>query len=326
MDLHQVLTNVVAAAVMAPSSHNSQPWRFRIVGGALEIMADFRRHLPVIDGDRRQLFQSCGCALFNARVALRAMGFEDEVELAANPDCRELVATLRPGRRIVSTNADLTLMRAIPLRRTNRRSFLDRPVARERAEQLTATAARDGTWAVRLDPDQKRAIAAMVDRADRIQYNDPGFREELASWLATPGSRRRDGIPFVEKEYGSTLPFTVHRTLRSPDLGSEFGHVEDERLRASPVVLVLGTHADDPAAWIAAGQALEAVLLHATALELSAAFANQVLEVADLRGALADVVGRDGYPQMVLRLGYASEPVRHAAPRRELDDVLLVVD
>ena len=38
--VEEVLKNAVAAAVMAPSSHNSQPWRFRIVGN---------RHFPIND-------------------------------------------------------------------------------------------------------------------------------------------------------------------------------------------------------------------------------------------------------------------------------------
>ena len=324
-EVQQILINAVAAAIMAPSSHNTQPWRFRIIGSTLEVVADPRRHLSVIDADRRQLFQSCGCALFNARVAIRATGFEDVVAVLPEPAHLDLVATLRLGPRIVPSSGDAELMRALPLRRTNRRPFVDRPVSRERSDLLIEAAARQGAWAVRLGPEQKRRIGGIIDRADRTQYADPRFRDELGAWLAAPGSRRRDGIPFVEKEYGSAMPFSVMRTIRSPGLGSEFGQVEDELVRASPIVLALGTPHDDPAAWIAAGQALQSVLLHATAAELSAAFVNQVLEIPDMRREVAEVIGRD-YPQMVLRLGYPDEPIRHAAPRRSLDDVLLIVD
>jgi nitroreductase len=49
-----VLREAVAAAVMAPSAHNTQPWRFRIVGSTLELYSDPTRHLAVIDAERRQ--------------------------------------------------------------------------------------------------------------------------------------------------------------------------------------------------------------------------------------------------------------------------------
>ncbi|NSW58742.1 MAG: hypothetical protein HPY44_22245 [Armatimonadetes bacterium] len=38
-------------AILAPSSHNSQPWLFRIVEDGLEILADDRRWLRVADAD-----------------------------------------------------------------------------------------------------------------------------------------------------------------------------------------------------------------------------------------------------------------------------------
>ena len=322
----EIFTNVVAAAVMAPSSHNTQPWRFRIVGPTLEVLADPRRRLAVIDGDQRQLIQSCGCALFNARVALRAMGFEDEVHVLPDPARPELLAIVRVGAPIVSSERELARMRAIAVRHTNRRGFLNRPVSEHDATRLTEAAAHEGAWAVRLHPEVKRLLATVIDRADRLQYGDPAFRAELAEWLVGPLSRRHDGIPFVEKEYGSSMPFGAMRALRSPDLGEEFGQLEKSLVRSSPVVMVVGTERDDPAAWLAAGQALEALLLDATAFGLSASFLNQALEIPELRGNVAEIVGRIGFPQMVLRLGFSVEPVRHPAPRRPLDDVLLVVE
>lgn len=318
-----VLRAAVEAAVMAPSSHNSQPWRFRIAGTVLELLADAERHLRVIDAERRQQIQSCGCALYNARVAVRAAGYTDEVTtMLVDADTPALLATLHLGAPHVTSDDDHALFAAIARRRTNRRAFLPRPVGRAFADELVAAAAAEGVRMVRLLPDQKRALAHLVDEADRIQYDDPAFRAELARWLVPAGSRRRDGIPFAEKEYGTKLPFSVMRTLRSPALGTEFGKLEDERIGEAPVVAVLGTRSDEPAEWFACGQALEAVLLRATTAGLAAAFQNQVLELPEQRARLAALVPEVGYPQMVLRLGYPEAPVDHPAPRRAIDDVL----
>jgi len=323
-EIRRVLRNAVAAAVMAPSSHNTQPWRFRIVDDRLDVLADSRRHLPVIDRERRQLVMSCGCALFNARVAVRAMGYRDEVSvMLVDADQPTHLATLRLGERIVSDDADLALMHAIALRRTNRKRYLDRPVSTETADALITTARLNGAWMVRLTPAQKAAIAELVDEADRLQFGDPAFRHELASWLTPFASRRRDGIPFVEKEYGSGMPFSLVRAFRSPDLGERVGDAEQASVLGSPFVAVMGIDSDDPADWLRCGEALEAVLLHATHLGLSAAFLNQCLEVPDLRGRVVSAIDRPGYPQMVLRFGYPAEPVDHPAPRREIDDVLV---
>ncbi|CAN5881553.1 nitroreductase family protein [soil metagenome] len=321
-----VLRNAVAAAVMAPSTHNTQPWRFRISGSTLEVLTDQTRHLHVIDGERRQQVQSCGCALFNARVAVRTMGFEDEVTVMfADGQHPAHVASLHLGASHPASELDHVLMGAIGKRRTNRRAFLPRPVASAITEAFAEAAAREGATMVRLEPGHKKQLAQLIDHADRIQYGDPAFRKELAHWLTARGSLRKDGIPFVEKEYGSGMPFAVMRSLRSPTLGDEVGKIEDELVNGAPVVIVLGTAGDDAADWLACGQALQAVLLHATSLGLSAAFLNQVLEIPGSRGRVAELVPTVGYPHMVLRIGVPAEPVQHVAPRRSLDDVLTIV-
>lgn len=321
-----VLRAAVGAAAMAPSSHNTQPWRFRITGATLDLFADRSRHLEVIDRERRQQIQSCGCALYNARIAVRAMGYDDEVTLMfVDHDEPEHLATLHLGAPREVTQRDRELMTAIGRRRTNRRAFLARPVAESITDALARTAHAAGTRCVRLVPEQKQAIARLIEQADHEQFSNPAFREELSKWLRPIGSLRRDGIPFVEKEYGSGMPFAVVRALRSPGLGDAFGKQEEALVLGAPAVIALGTEDDDPVAWLACGEALQAILLETTALGLSASFLNQVLEVPELRARFAEIVGGIGYPQMILRIGVPAEPIEHGAPRRDIDDILEVV-
>src|SRR3977135_355114 len=66
--------SVLVAAMAAPSLHNSQPWRFSCAPTTIELYADVARAVPVADPDHRELLLSCGAALLNLRLSIRAPG------------------------------------------------------------------------------------------------------------------------------------------------------------------------------------------------------------------------------------------------------------
>jgi len=62
-------------------------------------------------------------------------------------------------------------------------------------------------------------------------------------------------------------------------------------------------------------------LLVGCSFGLRASYLNQPIQVAKLRGKLRELVGEDGFPQILLRFGYAPNPLS-PAPRRPLEDVI----
>lgn len=116
------LEAAVDRAVLAPSLYNSQPWQFVMHPDRLEVRADRTRHLPGIDPVGRELVQSVGAALCNARVALAACGWAVEVIRLPNPEDPDLMALVQLLDGPADTElAELDLQ--ITHRRTNRRTF-----------------------------------------------------------------------------------------------------------------------------------------------------------------------------------------------------------
>ena len=68
------VNDLVRAAGLAPSLHNTQPWRFETTDSTLRVYADHERAAPAIDPEGRWLVMSCGAAAYNAAVAARAAG------------------------------------------------------------------------------------------------------------------------------------------------------------------------------------------------------------------------------------------------------------
>ena len=82
-----VLRFAVEQAVLAPSSHNSQPWTFRVDEDSVDLFADPSRKLSAADPEGRELVISCGAALVNLELALAHKGRKADV--AFLPDSEE---------------------------------------------------------------------------------------------------------------------------------------------------------------------------------------------------------------------------------------------
>lgn len=111
------LAALVRFAVLAPSSHNSQPWLFRVEGDVLELWADRTRALAVSDPEDRELTISCGCALLNLRIALRSFGQKIACQLLPDPAQPDLMARVRLEGDQEPGQGDRDLFRAISQRR-----------------------------------------------------------------------------------------------------------------------------------------------------------------------------------------------------------------
>jgi len=101
-------------AILAPSSHNTQPWLFRLRGGEAELYADRTRACRVVDPDDRELVMSCGCALFHLRSALLHFGCFGGVEILPDANDSELLARVNLGVQGESSAGESLIFHAIP--------------------------------------------------------------------------------------------------------------------------------------------------------------------------------------------------------------------
>ncbi len=309
-------------AVLAPSNHNTQPWLFQVHGNSVELYADRARALRVTDPDDRQLLISCGCALFQLRVAVWHFGHLDCTRLLPSPSDPDLLARLSLGDEDSPTPKQEALFAAIPKRRTNRQLFRDDPLPEELKHELVKSAERESAWLHFVDDrGQRNAMADLIAEGDRQQWANKRFRLELAAWLHPNDGAARDGIPNSAQNAGDLLSVAGPIVIRTFDLGEGQAAKDRDIAVYSPGLVVLGTDADGPSAWLSAGQALARVLLSARAGEVWASYLDQPLEVPALRPKVTEVIGHGGHAQIILRLGFG--PNVSPTPRRTVGEVLI---
>lgn len=315
------LRRLLEYAVLAPSGHNTQPWLFRIRGDAVEVRADRRRALHVVDPDERELVISCGAALAFLRIAIRALGRIAHIQRFPDANDPDLLATIRLGEPCDPALDEVTLFAAIRRRRTHRLPFVPRLVPERVLATLVDTVRMEDAWLrVLCEPGEKAAVADLVAEGDRRQASDPAFRRELAAWLHPNHSRAEDGMRGSAFGVPEVASVVLPQIIRGVDWGDRQAAKDRGLACAAPALLVLGTDDDTPAAWLRCGEALGLLLLRACVHGVSASFLNQPVEVPALRTELARLVG-GGHPQLVLRIGYGDRVP--ASARRPVDEVLM---
>jgi hypothetical protein len=308
--------------VLAPSNHNTQPWLFEVSGGTLSLYADRTRALPVADPHDRELVISCGAALFYLRVAARHFGCTTEIDYMPDPRTPDLLARVRLGEKVASSADWRLLYEAIPRRHTNRGPFEDRRIAVESLVQMGVATRHEGAWLhVLQSPEQRESVAALVAEADRIQWADRRFRRELAAWLHPAWNASDDGVPGYTLGFEALSTYNGPQLVRTFDLGNGQAARDQELAEGSPMLAVIGTDGDSRADWLVAGQALSSMLLYAAAGGASVSFLNQPIEVEEMRPKVMALLGREGFAQLLLRVGYG--PDVRPTPRREVKEVLL---
>uniref|UniRef100_E1T5I6 Nitroreductase domain-containing protein n=1 Tax=Burkholderia sp. (strain CCGE1003) TaxID=640512 RepID=E1T5I6_BURSG len=310
-------------AVLAPSNHNTQPWHFIVDGDSATLCADRLRALPVVDPFDRELMISCGAALLNLRVALSHFGLAYAITLLPSRVDPDVLAQLRIVPDGHCDTALATLFPAICERVTTREIFRDEPLPMGVLQQLVDAAEAEGADAVCISSATMREkVAELVAEADRMQFDDPRFRRELASWIHP--RRRDDGMPALSPRMTALLDLAaplLASVVRTFDLGGGLAAAHHALAEGSPLLVCLATPTDDAPAWLAAGQALERLLLVAANAGVTASYLNQPIEVTSLRERLRTLLVMDSIPQLMLRVGRGERTAAHS-PRRPLAAVV----
>jgi hypothetical protein len=298
----EALIGAATAAGHAPSILNTQPWRWRLETGRLELFAERSRQLPVTDPQGRLLTISCGAALHHARTALAAAGWSVHIVRQPDPDQQDLLAVVTVTGSTPADVASTRLAEAIANRHTDRRPVSETPLPDAHLDAIAAAARAEANLHI-LTHDQIPELASAACRAAAVQADDRRVGAELAYWTGA-SAPIGTGLPvgvLPDHPAQTTVPGRDFGRTGTLSIGS--GHD-----RAAVYALLFGA-ADDPVSWLRSGEALSAAWLTATTLGVSVVPLSDVVEVDYTRQRLRHLLAGLGCPHLVLRLGIAdAEP------------------
>jgi hypothetical protein len=309
---------LVRCATLAPSSHNTQCWRFGLQDKAIAIRPDMARRCPAVDPDDHHMFVSLGCAAENLAQAALAHGLAADAVFDAERDLLRIALT--PTAATPSP-----LFQAIPHRQSTRAEYDGKPLSAEDLRLLTRAAAGNGVQLVLLTGKAalERALEFIV-QGNTAQMNDKAFVDELKAWIrfsSRDAVRLGDGL-YAASSGNPALPSWLGRPLFNLVFtpASENDKYARQVRSAAGIAVFIGPSADK-AGWIEVGRAYERFALQATALGVRTAHLNQPVEVAALRPQFAGFLGLPGRrPDLVVRFGRG--PTLPPSLRRPVQAVL----
>ncbi|MFF3886271.1 Acg family FMN-binding oxidoreductase [Streptomyces sp. NPDC001914] len=297
---------LLAAAVAAPSIHNTQPWRFGLDPdtGVIKVRLDRARRLPRADPRLRAQHLSVGAAVFNLRVAAEHLGWDPVVVLCPVPQDPDLLATVELTTPAADARLPLRdLYDEVQRRHTSRMPFTGRPVPEPIAYEMISSARAEGAHLEVPDIIGTRRLLRLTQAAEARNAADPARADEERSWITAPGGDGSYGIPVTAlgaRDASGRMP------VRDFTAGLPVPGLPALRFERHAQVGLLWTAYDWREDWLRAGQALERVLLTATRHGVRTSVLHQAMEWPDLRAATAGEKRRCR-PQALIRFGYGTD-------------------
>jgi len=305
---------LVRYAVLAPSSHNTQPWKFRISADRLDLFMDQERWLKVADDDQRELHISTGCALENLLVAAEHFGLGHQTDYLPDPKNPMHAATVRFGeKRQRSPERAADLFQMMVVRHTNHGEYDGRPIPAAVLERLQDCCVEQGI-ALLLTPDEsiKQKVDELVVRADAVEFADPAFREELGHWIG----QGVFGTSWLMSKIGKLAVTYIN-------MGSSTAKKDSAVLMSSPVLGLISSESNDRVTQIKVGQVYQRLSLLAASEGIWCQPMSQIVQVEEIKQDVAKLQSNPNlYPQHPFRLGFAA-PEKHRTPRMNVEDVLI---
>jgi nitroreductase len=314
--IEEQLQFLIRYAILAPSTKNSQPWRFVVEGNQVQLYAELGRgRQPIGDPENRELYISLGCALENLLVAAEHFGFHHGIRYLPERSRPELAATIMFAAGVSASPERAGIpLKAMLARHNDNSVYRPLPVPEQLLLQLEASCVEPD---LRVDLSSngrfRNWIEELTAEADRLEFANPAFRKELAHWIG-------QGV------FGTRQPFARMGgfAITHMDIGEPVARQDRQIVQSAALIGVISASSDGHVSHIRAGQLFERIWLLATAAGVNVHPMSQTMRSPALRRAVEELLHNRGWiPQHLFRLGYSSreDEVRHT-PRRPVDRVI----
>ncbi len=326
--LPEQILYLLEGATRAPSTHNSQPWRFRTTEALLEVHRDIALHLPASDSKGRYACISIGFLLHHIGVLGRYAGMRPELYMGGGTGT--LVATIRFEKSGAFEEGERALAAAI-FRRRNRRGLFDtsRPLPHELSEVVISPAPYRPTGmplvlpTVVTDSSVATRIGELTKETMMRLYARLAFRREMARWITPTGSHRTDGIPGYSLNQSRVLSWVLPSVIRHFNIGKVVGSVSAAAIASAPALIAFGSQ-ESTEEWLGIGFQASHGILSLVTHGFDASVFVASAELPDVQAEATRLCGLHEPLQFLFAAGVLTGTASWRTPRAPVADKLMV--
>jgi len=299
-----IYDKIIRHAVQAPSQLNSQPWRFEVEPGVIQLFPEFSRSLPSIDPCNTNLYISLGCALENLILASRELGYIAIPEIRTFPLHTMIRIRLTEGGKPDPSG----LFDQIGHRQVVRSEYAPVHLSELLIRKLAAESAQEGISILPLMQKELRSeLIPLLGKGLQILNNQRPYVKEKVQWIRFSEKQamlKGDGIRVESLD----LPFSGTRLSRlfiSSQLAEKNEFKRWSRLIHHSSGLVLFTAKQNrPDQWIKVGSSMQKFVLKLSHSGIQYAHIPVPMEYILIQKQLAETFGVEGnVPLQLLRIG-----------------------
>lgn len=305
-------------AILAPSTHNTQPWIFRVNENYCEIKINPDLKLKYADQTDRDIHISIGCALENIVLAGKYYGLKEKIEYLE--DGAKIFFDEKESKKDESYN---NLKNTIIHRVNTRGGFTDQKIPSDFLRDLKDLLEKEyctNNIEISLVEDKTKIkkIAELTMFGMKLAHSILPFRKEMSKWIVHNYTRRKEGMIGYSMNMPGPVSFFISPAVRFFNLGSIMGKINYKGVSSAPLIFVVSSPDKDPVIWIKVGQLAERAMLEFNMNGFNTSIYLASIEMGELFKGIQEITGLEkNRPQFLFATGKMKK-IFKTSPRHEV--------
>lgn len=322
-NLEEKIKFVLQYAILAPSTHNSQPWLFKIENNSCQIYIDPSVSIKEADPLGRDLYISLGCFLENLIIAAKYFKVFENINYRLNEEER-LVAEIifKDNSDIKNTDGNFEKILNAIVKRFNARGIFEKEKISGDILNKISTLNDFENLKIDFGIDKGRIekLAGLTAEGLKIAYANADFRKEMSKWINNNFSKKLFGIPGYSLRMPSLISIIFPILVRFFNIGKKLGWLNYQSMNSAPSVCVISAKNNSPMIWLQTGRLAERLMLEFNSLNIKTSVFVASLEMGDLYKKVQEVLNTDYIPQFLFVAGYMDYVPPKMTPRISVEN------